>query len=257
MARISFENVSIEFPLLGANNRSLRSKLAPSRVGGDLKRNTSGHTHVQALKNFSAQFEQGDRVALLGQNGSGKTTLLRVALGVYRPSRGTVLIEGTTGSLIDISLGFNPEATGRENIFLRASLLGIKKPRVMEIIDELLDFTELDNFIDLPIRTYSTGMQMRLAFAVSTIVQPEILLMDEWLSVGDEDFREKAELRLRRVVADSQILVLASHSRALVTSLCNKAIWLRQGNIVAAGSVEAVSDEYFSWRNDRLKRFQN
>lgn len=253
MARIVLEDVSLDFPLLGANSRSLRSKLVPSRVGGNLQRDSSGYPIVKALKGISAQFEEGDKVALLGQNGSGKTTLLRVVHGIYQPTSGSALVEGSIGSLIDISLGFNPEATGRENIFLRASLLGMKKENIRQVFDEIVEFTELGDFIDVPIRTYSSGMQMRLAFAVSTLIQPEILLMDEWLSVGDESFRAKAEERLRQVVSGSQILLLASHSRALVESLCSKAVWLRHGSVVAMGSADTVISEYFSWRLESPK----
>lgn len=248
MAEIFFDNVTVDFPLMGANSRSLRSKLAPSRLGGTLQRAHSGQTIVRGLSEISLNVREGDRIALLGQNGSGKTTLLRVAHGIYKPTSGSLVAHGSIGSLIDISLGFNPEATGRENLFLRASLLGISRNQVREVFEEVLEFTELGEFIDVPIRTYSSGMQMRLAFAVSTLIQPEILLMDEWLSVGDEGFREKAETRLRKVVSGSKILLLASHSRELIERLCNKAIWLKQGQLFRVGPADKVSEEYFSFR---------
>lgn len=250
MAKIVLEQVSLDFPILGPNSRSLRSKILPGRVGGKLSKNSSGHPIVRALHNISLSIGDGDRVALLGQNGSGKTTLLRVANGVYQPTSGSVKLSGTVGSLIDISLGFNPEATGRENVFLRGYLLGIQKNQLRGIFDEIVEFTALGDFIDMPIRTYSSGMQMRLAFAVSTLIQPEVLLMDEWLSVGDEAFRERAEARLGEVVSGSKILLLASHSRELVRSLCTRAVWLHNGEVRSEGDVEVVANEYFSWRLD-------
>ena len=248
MTEILFTNVTLDYPLLGANSRSIRNRILPPRVGGVLNKNESGVLSVRALDNIDISFAEGDRVALLGPNGSGKSTLLRVASGVFQPSSGSVRRKGSIGSLIDIGLGLNPEATGRENIFLRANLLGIKKRDVDDIFVEILSFTGLGEFIDMPMRTYSSGMQMRLAFALSTVNRPEILLMDEWLSVGDESFREKAEGRLSNVLEQSKILVLASHSRSLVEKLCNRAVWLSGGSVVQDGNILDVTQEYFSWR---------
>lgn len=248
MVHLQFSQASLDFPLLGTNAKSLRSRLLPSRVGGVLG-NSSRHTIVRALDDVNLSIQEGDRVGLLGQNGSGKTTLLRVASGVYQPTSGSVNRLGTVGSLIDISLGFNPEATGRDNIYLRAALLGIPKKKIKSLFDEIADFTELGDFIEMPVRTFSSGMQMRLAFAVSTLIQPEILLMDEWLSVGDESFREKAEARLSDVVKQSRILLLASHSRDLIERTCTHAVWLHKGEIRLQGAAKEVCGEYFSWRN--------
>lgn len=159
---------------------------------------------------------------------------------------GTARIEGSIGSLIAISLGIDQEATGRENIYIRGSLLGLKKKDIDARIDQIIGLCELGSFIDLPIRTYSTGMQMRLAFAVSTMIRPNILIMDEWLSVGDESFKNKAERRMAELVSNAQILVIASHSKELIRKNCNRVIWLEHGKIKMDGKPEDVLKAYFS-----------
>jgi lipopolysaccharide transport system ATP-binding protein len=165
--------------------------------------------------------------------------------GVYEPSSGSARIEGEIGSLIDISLGIDPEATGRENIYLRGGLLGMTRSEIAAQIDEIIEFSELGDFVDMPLRTYSTGMHLRLAFAVSTVVRPEILLMDEWLSVGDEGFKHKAEARMSELVRSTNILVIASHSRELVSHTCNRIIWLEHGKIRMDGDPQTVAAAYF------------
>jgi lipopolysaccharide transport system ATP-binding protein len=200
---------------------------------------------VRALNDVSFTLNEGDRVGLVGHNGAGKSTLLRVLSGVFVPTGGTAIIEGSVGSLIDVSLGINPEASGRENIFLRGVLLGLSKVEVKEKFEEIVEFSELGEFIEMPMRTYSSGMQLRLAFAVSTIVRPEILLMDEWLSVGDEGFKDKASERLTTIVDSSKILVLASHSRELLEKVTNKALWLEHGEVKMLGPSAEVLEAYF------------
>ena len=200
---------------------------------------------VKALTEISFSLHEGDKVALLGHNGAGKSTMLRALGRVYAPTKGTAEITGAIGSLIDISLGINPEATGRENIYIRGQLLGLTKQEISDKFAEIVEFAELGDFIEVPVRTYSSGMHLRLAFAVSTVVRPEILLMDEWLSVGDADFQHKAEARLRDLVSGTKILVIATHSRELVESVCNRAIWLEHGQIKMDGPVVEVSKAYF------------
>jgi lipopolysaccharide transport system ATP-binding protein len=245
MALIDFQNVCVDFPIYNANGRSLKKRLIQVATGGQLGADPQGRVVVRALEDLSFTLKDGDRVALLGHNGAGKSTLLRLSSGVYEPSAGVARIEGEIGSLIDISLGIDPEATGRENIFLRGGLLGMTRREISNRIDEIIDFSELGVFIDMPLRTYSTGMHLRLAFAVSTIVRPEILLMDEWLSVGDEGFKHKAEKRLTELVESTNILVIASHSRDLVMHTCNRVIWLEQGKIRMDGDPNSVCHAYF------------
>lgn len=245
MAHITFDNVSIELPIFNATGRSLTSSLLKVATGGKLDANANGRVLVKALTNVSFTFQEGDKVALLGHNGAGKSTLLRALGRVYAPTKGKAEIIGEIGSLIDISLGINPEAAGRENVFIRGQLLGLTKQEISDKYGEIVEFAELGDFMEMPVRTYSSGMHLRLAFAVSTVLRPEILLMDEWLSVGDADFQHKAEARLRELVSDTKILAIATHSRELVESVCNRAIWLEHGQIEMDGPVSEVVPAYF------------
>jgi lipopolysaccharide transport system ATP-binding protein len=245
MSHINFENVVVEFPIFNATGRSFTSSILKVATGGMLDSDPNGRVLVKALSNISFSFHEGDRVALLGHNGAGKSTMLRALGRVYAPTKGTAEIAGRVGSLIDINLGINPEATGRENVFIRGQLLGLTKKEISTKYQEIVDFAELGNFMEMPVRTYSTGMHLRLAFAVSTVVRPEILLMDEWLSVGDANFQHKAEARLRELVSETKILVIATHSRELVESVCTRAIWLEHGQIKMDGPVSEVVLAYF------------
>lgn len=245
MASIFFDQASVEFPVFNANGRSLTSRLLQVATGGKLDSDPNGHVVVRALDDISFRISEGDRVGLLGHNGAGKSTLLRALSRVYQPSSGRAEIQGIVGSLIDIGLGINPEASGRENVFIRGALLGLSKEEIHSHFQDILEFSELGQFMEMPVRTYSSGMHLRLAFAVSTVVRPEILLMDEWLSVGDENFKHKAERRLAEVVEATKILVIATHSRELVEATCNRAIWLEHGKIKMDGSAVEVAKAYF------------
>jgi lipopolysaccharide transport system ATP-binding protein len=248
MASITFDQVTVDFPIYNSNTRSLKARIMQVATGGQLAADTEGRVIVRALENLSFEFKDGDRIGVLGHNGAGKSTLLRLLSGAYEPSSGTTSIHGHVGSLIDISLGTDLEATGRDNAYLRGSLLGIKRTHIDKYMDEILEFSGLGNFLDMPMRTYSTGMHLRLAFAISTLVQPEILLMDEWLSVGDEAFQSKAEKRLRNLVQSSNILVIATHSKELALDLCNRLIWLEHGRIQMDGAPHAVAQAYFDMK---------
>ncbi|WP_413725028.1 ABC transporter ATP-binding protein [Sodalis sp. RH16] len=245
MASIEFSNVCVDFPIYNANGRSLKKRLIQVATGGQLGEDTQGRVIVKALEGLNFTLKDGDRVGLLGHNGAGKSTLLRLLSGVYEPSSGTARIQGQIGSLIDISLGIDPEATGRENIYIRGGLLGMTKSQITKQLSEIIEFSELGDFVDMPVRTYSSGMHLRLAFSVSTIMRPEILLMDEWLSVGDENFKRKAEERMHELVKSTNILVIASHSKKLICDLCDRAIWLEHGKIKLDGPAEVVADQYF------------
>jgi lipopolysaccharide transport system ATP-binding protein len=245
MAIIEFANVSVDFPIYNASGRSLKKSLMRVATGGQLGADEQGRVIVRALEDLSFTLRDGHRVGLVGHNGAGKSTLLRLLSGVYQPSIGTVRIEGEVGSLLDISLGINGEATGRENIYMRGGLLGLKRSEVTRRLDEIIEFSELGDFVDMPVRTYSTGMHLRLAFSVSTVLRPEILLMDEWLSVGDENFRQKAEARMAEIVQSTHILVIASHSRSLIQHTCNRVLWLEHGHLKMDGSPQEVLAAYF------------
>jgi lipopolysaccharide transport system ATP-binding protein len=249
MAKITLTNASVEIPIFNANGRSLTSRILEVATGGKLDSDPNGKVIVRALSNVSLELRDGDRVGLVGHNGAGKSTLLRVLSGVFVPTGGKATIEGSVGSLIDVSLGINAEASGRENIFIRGALLGLSKKEVREKFEEIVDFSELGEFVEMPMRTYSSGMQLRLAFAVSTVVRPEILLMDEWLSVGDGGFQAKASERLSTLVDVSKILVLASHSRELLEEVTNKVLWLEHGQMKMYGPSNEVLNSYFGPRS--------
>jgi ABC-2 type transport system ATP-binding protein/lipopolysaccharide transport system ATP-binding protein len=212
--------------------------------GGRIGTDGASHVVVRGLQDVSAEVAHGERVALVGRNGAGKTTLLRVMAGIYEPVGGTAMIDGKVAPLFDVGLGMDPESSGYENILLRGLYLGLSRAEIRAKADEIAAFTELGPFLNLPLRTYSAGMQTRLAFAVSTSIDPEILLLDEGVGAGDAAFLEKAKHRLDAVVARAGILVVASHSEVLVRRLCSKAILLDQGSIVAMGPIEEVLDRY-------------
>ena len=245
MASIQFIQAEVNIPIFNAHNRSLKNRLMHIASGGKLSADTSGHVVVRALHGLNFSFREGDRVGLIGHNGAGKSTLLRVLCGVYAPTQGKGLRQGSVSSLIDVSLGIDHEATGRENIYLRGAFLGLSKKEINACLGKIIAFSELGEFIDLPVRTYSSGMHLRLAFSVSTVIQPEILLMDEWLSVGDEGFKQKAEARLTEIVESTKILVIASHSRDLVLKTCNRVLWLEHGMIKMDGEPDEVCAAYF------------
>jgi lipopolysaccharide transport system ATP-binding protein len=217
MASISLKNVAVNFPIYGAGAASLKKTLAASVTGGRFGKET-GVTVVQALSDINLELKSGDRLGLIGHNGAGKSTLLRTLAGV----------------LIDPSLGIEADATGIENIMLRGLVMGLSKKEIDARIPEICEFSGLGQYVNMPVRTYSTGMMMRLAFSISTSVEADILLMDEWLSVGDADFTEKAEKRMRDVVSKSGILVLASHSPALIAKECNMVVKLSHGRLEPA-----------------------
>jgi lipopolysaccharide transport system ATP-binding protein len=245
MAIIDFKGVCVDFPVFNSTGRSLKKRLMSVATGGQLSEDATGVVVIRALENLTFKFEDGERVALLGHNGAGKTTLLRVLSSVYAPTAGQARIEGQLGSLIDISLGIDSEASGLDNIYIRGRLLGMSAAEIKAKTPEIVEYSELGDFIEMPVRTYSTGMHMRLAFTISTTLRPEILLMDEWLSVGDEGFKHKAEARMNDVVQSTNILVVATHSRELALKTCTRALWLEHGKIKMDATPSEVCDAYF------------
>ncbi len=245
MAAINFTQVSVDFPIYNASSKSLTRRFLTVTTGGQVNAAQQGHVMVRALEDISFRLQDGDRLGLIGHNGAGKSTLLRLLSGIYRPTQGQITVTGSVGSLIDISIGIDHEATGRENIYLRGCLLGMSKQEINQRIDAIIAFADLGDFVDMPLRTYSSGMHLRLAFAVSTAINTDILLMDEWLSVGDENFKHKAEARLSEVFQNSHILVLASHSQQQIMKHCNRVIWLEHGRMRMDGSPEEVCGHYF------------
>ena len=210
-------------------------------TGGKIGQDAGKHAIVTSLTSINFQFEAGSRVGLLGHNGSGKTTLLRVLSGVYAPVRGELKVIGSIASLLDVSMGLDPDATGFENIYLRGILDGLNPAKIRSKIDEIADFSELGDYLNLPVRTYSSGMMLRLAFAISTSIEADIIIMDEWLSVGDAAFSAKAALRLEKLVGKAAILVVASHDPALIARICNRKITLEHGRIISDEPVAAIA----------------
>lgn len=245
MSLIQLTNIGVEFPIYNSSSRSLKNRMLNIATGGKIERRTDRLVVVRGLDNVSLNLGRGDRVGLIGHNGSGKTTLLRVLSGIYTPTQGTAFIKGTCVSLININLGIDPDATGRENILLRSAMMGMHPKEIAEKFEQIAEFSGLGEFLNMPFRTYSSGMQLRLAFATSTSVRPEILIMDEWLSTGDEDFKERANARMRDLVESTKILVLASHSKDLLEQNCNRIIWLEHGRIKMDGLPSIVLPAYF------------
>jgi lipopolysaccharide transport system ATP-binding protein len=245
MAYITLEKASVVLPIFNSSARSITNTLVSAATGGVLTAQRGGHLSIEALKNVDLEIVAGDRIGIVGHNGSGKSTLLRLLSGVYEPSSGNIKRSGTVSSLVDISLGINGENTGRENIFLRGKLMGLTKKEIDQKIDEIIEFSELGDYINLPVRVYSSGMLLRLAFSVSTSITADILIMDEWLSVGDGAFAERSSERLRNLVDESEILVIASHTRELLEETCNKIVWLEHGLIKKVGPTQETLHEYF------------
>jgi lipopolysaccharide transport system ATP-binding protein len=245
MASIKLESVCVNFPIYNASSRSLTNSLVSVATGGRVTADKSGQVSIQALTDINLELESGDRLGIVGHNGSGKSTLLRVLAGIYEPTSGSVKRQGSIASLIDIGLGISPEGTGKENIFLRGQLMGLKKNEIEKKIDEIIEFAELGDFINLPVRTYSSGMLLRLAFTLSTSISADILIMDEWLSVGDEDFKDRAEERLSKMVDRAEILIIASHSQSLIEKTSEKVLWLEKGRAKMLDDVMKVSHGYF------------
>lgn len=226
------------------SSRSLKKALLANSTKGNLMQDALHRINILALRDINLKIKDGDRLAIIGPNGAGKSTLLKVLSGIFLPTRGHLHALGKVTALLTSSVGLNPEATGRENIILRGMFMGIH-PREMEAnFEEIAEFTELGPYLDMPVRTYSSGMIVRLSFAASTAIVPDILLMDEWLGAGDASFLNKAQKRLEHFVGRSSILVLASHSIPLLQEWCNRAILLDRGGLVATGSVTEVAEAY-------------
>jgi len=243
MASIQLRDMHVEIPIYDTSARSLKKRILSASTGGRIIRD-HGVALVRVINGISLELKDGDRLGLVGPNGAGKTSLLRVLAGVYEPTGGWINVEGSVIPLLDINLGIDYESTGYENVLLRGAVLGLKRRHLRALTEHIAEFTGLGNYLAVPVRTYSSGMVLRLAFSISTSVTPEILLLDEFFSVGDAEFLEKAERRLNELISKAGILVFASHSQDLIRRLCNKVLWLDKGEIRALGDVGPVLAEY-------------
>ena len=246
MSSIHVENLSIKFRIYHDRSPSLKEYFANL-----FKRNgQTAHSDFWAVKDVSFEIKAGDRVGIIGHNGAGKSTLLKALCRVYEASAGKISVNGRLAPLLEIGAGFHPEFTGRENIYLNGSILGYSKQQLKEIEPEVIAFAELEEFIDTPVKYYSTGMYMRLAFSLATAMHPDILVLDEIFAGGDAAFMAKAKARMYALIDKANIMIMVSHDHLLVQSLCNRVIWLDHGKVVADGDPDNVIERYLSGRKN-------
>lgn len=236
--RVQLERVGVRYNLLTDDQRTLKGRLTNFFSG------TPESAQFWALRDVNLSIQPGEIVGLVGRNGSGKSTLLRVVSGVIEPTEGSTDVQGRLLPILELGAAFNAELTGRENVYLNCSLLGFSREQTAEMVPEILAFSELGMFFDVPIKTYSSGMGARLAFAISTQIQPEILVLDEVLGVGDEAFQKKSFYRIRKLIDQGVIVIMVSHSSALIEQLCNRVVYLSKGKIEADGKPRQVLQQY-------------
>lgn len=244
MASVQFENVCVDYPVYMLEAKRLRANFLHRLSFGRLGARRNERIVVSALKNITLNVDSGTRLGIIGLNGAGKTTLLQTVTGILEPSQGLRRVEGRVTALYNIGIGFDPEASGYENIRLRGLIMGLPPEEIEALVPDVERFTELGEFLKLPIRTYSAGMQVKLAFAIATSVVPEVLVMDEWIGAGDAMFKQRAHERLARVVESSSLFLLTSHAESLIKDNCDQAILLHRGEIVEHAGVEEVYNAY-------------
>ena len=231
MAAIELENCSLHLPVFGLNNRSLKGRMLSTMTGGRLAPSSGTVPVVEALNEVTLSVKPGDRLGLVGHNGAGKTTLLKLIAGIYEPTSGIIKTKGRVANLLDVTMGLDYEATGEENIVIKGLLHGLSKREIRALAPEIGEFSGLGDYLKLPVRIYSSGMVVRLAFAIATSLQADILIMDEWLGVGDADFAARSEERLRNLVDKASILVIASHNEHLIDALCTRKAHMAHGRL--------------------------
>ena len=243
-ASVSLHNVHLDLPIFDISAQSLKKRVMRMGRRNSIAEDNAGVIVVRAIDGLDLELRSGDRLGLIGHNGAGKSTLLRVMAGIYPPTAGELRVSGRSVPLLDIALGMDDLSTGRQNIRLRGLLLGMSSSEIKRKTEEIAEFTELGDYLDLPLRTYSNGMRLRLAFAISTAVDADILLLDEVLGVGDASFQEKANQRLRELHERADIVVLAIHSDDTIRASCNKVLWMESGRARMLGPVEEVLEAY-------------
>jgi len=242
MSKILIEDLMVNFRIYHDCSPSLKDYVANLFKS----RNGSSYSDFAALKNVTLDIHPGERVGIIGHNGAGKSTLLKALCGIYHPSMGTIHVEGRVAPLLEIGAGFHPEYTGRENIYLNGSILGLKKKHIQAIEEQVIEFAEVEEFIDTPVKYYSTGMYMRLAFSLATATEPDILILDEVFAGGDASFVEKAKRRMHDMIDKAEIMIMVSHDHNLIRSLCNRVVWVDHGRVVADGDAKKIIDRYIS-----------
>lgn len=247
-ARIFLDNVSLKFRKNhGGPNGIKEAAMRLLSTPAWYKSSPPTRSEFWGLRNISLDLREGDRLGIIGQNGAGKSTLLKVISGIYQPTQGSIEVRGRIAPLIEIGAGFSPELTGRENAFLNGAILGIPRKLIASKLDSVIAFSELADFIDMPVKYYSTGMYLKLAFTIATEVPLEILILDELFAGGDAEFIEKANTRLDRFVAQSKILILVAHNMDYIQRFCNRVLVLKQGQIVADGKPAEIISRYLAY----------
>lgn len=241
---VSLDDVHIRFPVHNGSSRSLQLDIM--RLLGFSIPEHKRVSYVEALRGISIEFKEGERVGIIGHNGAGKTTILRTIAQAYEPSEGRVQSFGRVTAMTDFTMGMDPEATGRQNVVFRGVFMGMTFDEIEARMDEVIEFSELQDFIDLPVRTYSTGMFLRLAFAVSTLIDPDILLLDEIIAAGDLGFQKKLQGRLERYIEEARLIVLAAHDLGAVRQYCTRVIWMEHGRVKMDGDTETILAAYIA-----------
>jgi ABC-type polysaccharide/polyol phosphate transport system ATPase subunit len=259
MARVELDKVSMLFPTnagtRGINDlsREKGASIEPN-VAGRLVRVSGGKVAVRAVNEISVSLRDGDRLGIVGANGSGKTTLLSLMAGLYTPQSGVVRVEGRVATMFSLGLGMNNEVSGLKNIKLSGIVAGASRKQIKAVIPEVMEFTELGDYLHLPLRTYSAGMAMRLKFACATAFRPDVILMDEWIGAGDADFKAKAQQRLESLLVDAGIVVLATHNNQLIRRLAKECIWLDRGDMRMRGPTDEVLEAKAEYERERAKQ---
>lgn len=235
---IKVDNVSMHFRMDKNKTTSLKEWVVTHLLG------KQQYEEFHALSNVSFDVKRGEIMGIIGRNGAGKSTLLKVISGIYKPTAGTVVTAGRVAPMLELGSGFDPELSGRDNIFLNGAILGFSEEFLKSKFDEIVEFSELGEFIDMPIKTYSSGMMARLAFAVATMIEPEILIVDEILAVGDAAFQEKSRSRMMKMMSGGTTVLFVSHSLAQIREMCERCVWLDHGEVQMVGDAETICDAY-------------
>jgi ABC-type polysaccharide/polyol phosphate transport system ATPase subunit len=238
---VKFENVSMKMNLAKEKVESLKEYFIRFAMGRKV-----AVEEFYALKNISFEIRKGDSFAIVGSNGSGKSTTLKLISGIYYPTTGNVRVNGKVAPMIELGAGFDMDLTAAENIYLNGAVLGYSRGFMKDKFDEIMDFSELIDFVDVPLKNYSSGMQARLGFAIATVIKPEILVVDEILSVGDAHFQDKCQKKMEDMMSDNATLILVSHSVKQILDTCHNAIWINKGHLMACGSAKDVCAEYMA-----------
>lgn len=238
MEMIKIDNITLDYKVQKENIQSLKEYLV------NMLKGKISYESFRAVDNVSIDIKKGEVVGIVGRNGAGKSTLLKVIAGVLTPTKGNVKINGVIAPMLELGAGFDQDLTARENIYLNGAILGYSKEFLESKYEQIVDFSELRDFIDQPVRTFSSGMTMRLAFSIATIVEPEVLIVDEILSVGDSHFKKKSENRMRELMAGGTTVLMVSHALPQIRDLCSRVIWLEKGKVKMDGDTKTICDEY-------------